>query len=343
MTQQLQQLHHNRLLSDAMVLLTVATPHAAIIGDHDELLGVVGDTEIRRSLAAGAAPNTPLQSVLTREFLLVTDTEDAKASESVFLAGADRYMVNVDGRGIAVSVRARHEVADPGAAPTHAVIMVGGEGARLKPLTDSIPKPMLPIGGVPILERIVNHVTRHGVKRITMALGYLGDQIERHFGDGSTFAAAIDYVHETKPLGTAGALGMVKRDSSRPLLVMNGDILTNLDLTAMARDHQMEGAALTVASRAFQQDIPYGVFTMMDGRVVAVEEKPTRTSWTNAGIYIMEPSVLELIPPNQYTDMTLTLEKLISRGDPVRAFCVRESWWDIGRPDDYERANASWQ
>ena len=333
-----QHLHEDQLLLDAMALVTAETPAVAILGDDSRVCSVIGDEEIRAALASGAAPGTSLRSISSRDFVVAS----SEGEKDAFLASGSRYLVELtDSREVSAVTDRRYLSAGDDVPLSHAVIMVGGAGSRLEPLTDSVPKPMLPIGGTPLLRRIVDHVKGHGIRRVTMALGYLGEQIVEYFGDGAEMGLEIDYVHEEKPMGTAGALGMVSRDAARPLLVMNGDILTGLNIRSMAFAHKESGATMTIASRVHQQEIPYGVFNLIDGRVVAVEEKPTRSSWTNAGIYIINPSALDLVPANHYSDMTLLIEKLVSRGDVVRAHCLWESWVDIGCPDDYERAKKS--
>lgn len=322
----------------------IASPRHVLVIEREDggLLGLVGDGELRAAARAGLAESTGVEGMMATDVaeLPGTGREDA-AALALLDAGGQSYAVARSG-GRVEHVYARRLLAAERARPETAVLMVGGEGTRLRPLTDELPKPLLPVGGVPILERIVRSLVAHRVPRIVMALGYRGEQIEERFGDGARFGAEIRYVREKKPLGTAGAIGLVQDPGSRPLLVMNGDILTELDFSAMAVEHERLRSAVTVAARPYQHRIPYGVLRLMESRVVAVEEKPAATWWTNAGVYLMNPEVPRRIAADRYVDMTMLIESLIGEGERIDAFPLREYWCDIGRPEDYAEANQRW-
>lgn len=308
-----------------------------VLADDGSLVGVVGDGALREAAFKGLPGTAPIGDVVHTAPLVVTGgAEDAKWALS---EGTDEVVVCLDERGQPVACHARASLLPEERPVQSAILMVGGEGTRLRPLTENVPKPMLPVGGVPILERIVRSLDDAGVQRFTMALGYRAEQIVSHFGEGRE-DSSITYVHEEKPLGTAGAIGLVEDVGEGPLLVMNGDILTDLDFRAMALAHHRSGAAVTVAVRPYHHQVPYGVMGLVDGRVVSIDEKPTQVWWTNAGIYLMNKSVQEGIKRNAYLDMTVLMERLIGAGDEVRGFPIREYWCDIGQREDYERANA---
>ena len=301
--------------------------------------GLIGDRELRRAVMRGAPPGESVSSIMCFQPLIAAPEVTAHEAQGLLKDAVEEWLVLIDNAqkvsgvwGIAASEQRPHQI-------KRAILMVGGEGTRLRPLTENTPKPMLPIGGKPILERIVRHISSFGIQQVTMALGYRAHQIEEHFGDGSEFGVTIDYVREKKALGTAGAIGLIQGPLDGPLLVMNGDILTDLDLGAMALQHRADQAAVTVAVRPYQHRIPYGVMRLMDTRVIAVEEKPLHTCWSNAGIYVMESSLVDTIESNTYLDMTLLMERVIAEGDKVQAFPIREYWCDIGLPEDYYRAN----
>ncbi len=221
--------------------------------------------------------------------------------------------------------------------PMQAVIMAGGFGTRLAPLTDDTPKPMLPVGGKPLMERTIEGLQRAGIKRINVTTHYLPEKITRYFGSGSRFGVDLNYVAEDEPLGTAGAIGLMG-EVTEPLLVMNGDILTNVDYRALLKFHQQHTAALTVAVRQYDVQVPYGVVEAKAGRVRALKEKPEFNFLVNAGIYLLEPSVRRYIPRGQKFDMTELIDILLEHEETVVGFPIMEYWLDIGQHDDFQKA-----
>jgi NDP-sugar pyrophosphorylase family protein len=195
---------------------------------------------------------------------------------------------------------------------------------------------MLPIGGRPLLQRIIEQLREAGIQQVKVTTHYLADTISEHFGDGSEFGVEIEYVSEEQPLGTAGALGLVESDA--PLLVMNGDLLTRVDFRAMHRFHEDRDAAMTVAVRPYEARVPFGLVRLDDELVVGIEEKPLLRGFVNAGIYLVEAEVCRLIEPGERLDMPDLISRVISDGRRVVGFPLREHWLDIGRLADYERA-----
>jgi NDP-sugar pyrophosphorylase family protein len=221
-----------------------------------------------------------------------------------------------------------------------AVVMAGGFGRRLRPLTDDLPKPLLPVGARPILDYVVSHLASAGVREVTIATHYRGELIRDHFGDGAPWQVNIQYVDEEAPLGTAGALRLLPA-SGPPLFVINGDILTKLDVAEMLRFHRDHSADLTIGLRALRAQVPYGVVEVRGADVVGVLEKPTTQYFVNAGLYIVERRALEWLPPNGVrADMPDLVSALIAAGQRVVGFPVREYWLDIGQPEHYAQAQA---
>ncbi len=224
-----------------------------------------------------------------------------------------------------------------------AVVMAGGFGTRLRPLTDKIPKPMLPVGGRPLIETQLLQLARSGVRSVNISTHYLAEVIRDYIGDGSRYRMAVRYHHEAEPRGTAGGLLEILPQATRPVLVMNGDILTNIDFQAFVKYHEAEGALLTVAVSTYDYQVPYGVVECEGPRVLGITEKPSFMYFINAGIYILSPEALRYIPSNQRYDMTALIGELLARGQPVAAFPMRETWLDIGKYDDYNRAHALYE
>ncbi|MEX2214942.1 MAG: nucleotidyltransferase family protein [Phycisphaeraceae bacterium] len=227
--------------------------------------------------------------------------------------------------------------------PMRAVIMAGGLGTRLRPLTENTPKPMLPVGDRPLMERTLESLRGAGIRHVSLSTGYQADKVAEHFKDGRAFGVDLDYVTEDRPMGTAGALSLMAKPSE-PLLVINGDILTNVDYSAMLAFHQEQEALLTVAVRKFEFNVPYGVIECDGSRVNGLTEKPTYTSFVNAGIYLLDPGAFDYIPrpmpEGTRFNMTDLIQKLIDAKLTVAGFPIREYWLDIGQPADYEQAQA---
>lgn len=218
-----------------------------------------------------------------------------------------------------------------------AVIMAGGFGKRLYPLTQDTPKPMLPVGDRPLLEHTVEQMKNAGIGTVHITTHFAAEKIRGYFGDGERMGISVNYVKEEKPLGTAGALGALRR-SKRRLLVINGDILTGVDFTRLQQFHVEHGALLTVGLRQYDFEVPYGVVECEGVEVRAIREKPRYEFFVNAGIYLIEPAALEYIPESEVFHMTDLISALTASGRPVAGFPIVEYWLDIGKPADYEQA-----
>jgi NDP-sugar pyrophosphorylase family protein len=217
--------------------------------------------------------------------------------------------------------------------------MVGGLGTRLRPLTENTPKPMLEVGGRPILETIVKCFVDSGFTNITMCLGYKSNVIQDYFQDGGGFGANIDYIVEEKRMGTAGALTLLKKRLDNPFFVMNGDLLTNIDFEKMLDFHTEHDSKATMCIREYDIEVPYGVVNVASENIISIEEKPIHSFFVNAGIYLLEPECIDLIPDNKFYDMPTLFQKLIKFKEKTIPFPLKEYWLDIGRIPDYEKAN----
>lgn len=218
-----------------------------------------------------------------------------------------------------------------------AVIMAGGLGRRLRPLTDDLPKPMLPVGDRPLMERIINQLKDAGIRRANVTTHYRPEKIVDYFGDGHAFGIDLNYVNEDRPLGTGGALGLIAIPTET-LLVINGDILTQVDFRAMLNYHREHHAQMTVAVRRYEMQVPYGVIECEGPRVSRLQEKPQINYLINAGIYLLEPAVFQFIPHGQHFNMTDLIQWLLEAGQTMVSFPIHEYWLDIGQHDDYIQA-----
>ena len=248
-----------------------------------------------------------------------------------------RHVPLLDDDGRVRSLAMLDDLIPPQAVPREAVIMAGGAGSRLRPLTDDMPKPMLPVGGRPLMELTVERLRLAGIQRVNVATHYKPDKIVDHFGTGEDFGVEFEYVTESTPMGTAGALGLMTRPRET-MLVINGDILTEVHFDAMLAFHREHHAVLTVAVRKFEMNVPYGVVEADGHQVRTLVEKPVIRLFTNAGIYLLEPAAYDYIPAGESFDMTDLIRALLDGGQTVVSFPVLEYWLDIGQHLDYLQA-----
>ena len=315
-----------------------------VTDEERQLLGTITDGDVRRAILAGESLDAPVSELLARKagspypqpVTAPVGTERA-ALLQLMQERVIRQVPLLDDDGRVVGLATMDELLPDRVLPLQAVIMAGGFGARLRPLTEDRPKPMLPVGDRPLLELIIEQLRQAGIHRLNITTHYMAKKIIEHFGDGRDFGVELNYVTEDRPLGTAGALGLMQTPEET-LLVINGDILTRLDFRAMLAYHRECGADLTVAVRQYTVHIPYGVLECEGTRVRQVREKPLLSFLVNAGIYLLEPSVHRYIPNGQRFDMTDLIQRLIEEGRPVMSFLTVEYWLDIGQSVDYEKA-----
>lgn len=315
-----------------------------VVDAETQLLDVITDGDLRRAVIAGTDLETPVEHLAGRRESSPYGTPvtapigtDPERLLRMLREHSVRQVPLLDERGrVTDLVTLEDLVPEPGMG-LDALIMAGGRGTRLRPLTDQVPKPMLPLGDRPLLQYTVEHLRDAGVPRVHIATHYRAEQIRAHFGDGERFGVDVRYLAEPKALGTAGSLALLER-SDRPLLVINGDVLTSLDVRAMFEFHREHQASLTVAARPYRFEVPFGVLRCQGNLVKSITEKPSYSFFVNAGVYLLEPDALELVPGERPSDMTDLLERLLGLGRRVANFPLVEYWMDVGRPDDYERA-----
>lgn len=324
-------------------IATIETEVAKIVLVVDEskrLLGTVTDGDIRRGLLRGIDLTAAVSEVMNPHPTTVGVEEEHARVFEIMQRAELRQIPRVAPDGRIVALVRIDEYLHPDPLDHLAVIMAGGEGRRLRPLTDTIPKPMLPVGGRPILETIVDRLARQGLNRLLISVNYRADIIMRHFGDGRSRGVDIRYLRESRPLGTAGALGLLPERPTRPLLVTNGDVLTKLDYRDLLHYHARSKAAVTMCVQQYTYTVPFGVVSLDHDRIVSIQEKPTFEHFVNSGIYVLQPEVLDLLPrTGERCDMPDLLGRVLAEGGGVGAFPIREYWMDVGHPDDLDRAH----
>ena len=317
---------------------------ALLVDEDKRLLATVTDGDIRRGLLAGLTLDTAIAALLPIKETMPNPKAvtapfgcDAVVQRCLMQERGLRHLPLVDDQGVVVDVVTLRDLVPEPPPGMRAVIMAGGFGTRLRPLTDDLPKPMLPVGGRPVMEWIVDQMREAGIRHINVTTHYKPEKVVEHFGDGRDFGVEFHYVSEDRPLGTGGALGLIPRDSE-PLLVVNGDVLCRVDYRQMLEFHHDHHADLTVALSPHDIEVPYGVVTCEGPAIRSLEEKPHISMYVNAGIYLLEPAVYEHVPSGESFNMTDLIQWLLDAGKRVIGFPIREYWLDIGQHADYGQA-----
>lgn len=334
-------------LKDAINAIDRGGVRIALMVDSEGcLIGTLTDGDIRRCLLRGLDLASPASEAVQRRFQ--ASKGEMLRSEAITLMrrhSIDQLPV-IDGDGHLIGIYLIDDLLDEPAAglPNPVVLMAGGRGTRLRPLTDHCPKPMLRVAGKPILESILEQCIASGLQEFYLAVNHLKEQILDHFGDGSLWGVRIQYIEEDTPLGTAGALQLLPCEARRgiPLLVMNGDVLTRLNLAQLLQFHASHGAAATLCVRSHDVVIPFGVVEAEGVELVGFREKPMLRHQVNAGIYVLEPSLLSHIPPGEAMDMPSLLLTARAAHERVAVCPIHEYWCDIGRPETLQQANEDW-
>jgi dTDP-glucose pyrophosphorylase len=327
-------------IRDALKVINIARSQFAMVVDADlKLLGTLSDGDVRR----GLLDNVSLADVV--EKCMCRDPKVAKSQQSaeeilVLMRRSGLHqipIVDVDHR--VIGLKTIDDFLCLANRENPVVIMAGGLGSRLHELTRDQPKPMLPVGGRPLLEMIVNRFVTQGLSNIWLAINYRSEVIEEYFGDGRAFGADIRYLREDKRLGTAGALSLLPSEIAQPVIVSNADLVASLNYTELLDAHLSAGALATMAVREHEYPIPFGVVMESGGRIERIEEKPVHRVLVNAGVYVLSPEAIRRVPRNLYFDMPQLFENLIDDRKPVFCHRLNGYWLDIGHRTDYEKAN----
>jgi dTDP-glucose pyrophosphorylase len=327
-------------LRDAMRTIDQAGSQMVLVVDRGRvLLGTLSDGDARRALLRGLGLADPVTLAMHREPTVAAAGESRQSMLATMrrLGLHQLPILDSERRVVGLEIVDDYFAAQP--REHWVVIMAGGRGVRLEELTRETPKPMLRVGTRPLLETIVREYVQQGFRNFWLAVNYKAEQIESHFGNGGAFGANIRYLRERQRLGTAGALSLLPEAPSEPFIVTNADLLTKEDYGDMVDRHVASGADATMAVRDYEMQVPYGVVRERDGRIESIEEKPVQRFVVSAGMYVLSPQALELVPRNEFFDMPALFGALVARGMRTRCHSIEGYWLDIGRPPDYERAN----
>ncbi len=312
---------------------------ALIVDGTRRLLGIATDGDLRKAILRGVPLDAPVTEAMNRSPLVGPPDMTTAAALALMRSRGIRQLPLADGERRVTAVLLLDELLEPAPLMNAAVIMAGGEGRRLKPLTETTPKPLLRVGGKPLLEIMVERLRAAGFRRVVMTLHYKRDMIAEHFDDGARFGVRIEYHYEDTPRGTAGSLRDLQGTLDRPFLVVNSDILTKCDFRAMLEFHAAHRADMTIGTVPYTVDLPYGILEVDGPRLAGVTEKPRLDFVINSGIYVLSPLVLETMRVGERVDMPELIEAHMKRGRTVVAFPIREYWLDVGRHGDFDKAN----
>jgi dTDP-glucose pyrophosphorylase len=309
-----------------------------VVSESDRLVGTLTDGDIRRAFLNGFNLDSPVDSIIQRDPLAVPPEISKSQVLLIMQVNKIHHLPIINGEGILIGLHIWDALTAPRTIENVMIIMAGGKGSRLHPYTENCPKPMLEVGGKPMLQYVVEKAVANGFQNIYISLCFLGSMIEQHFGDGSKFGAQIEYIRESTPLGTAGCLGLLPRVSQLPVVVTNGDILTDINYNEVLDFHISNGATATMAVRRHEIQNQFGVVRANGIEIEGFEEKPIYRSCVNAGIYVIEPVALTYLEHGEACDMPTLFSRIKQNLGRTIVYPMHEAWLDVGRPEDLAQA-----
>jgi dTDP-glucose pyrophosphorylase/predicted transcriptional regulator len=318
---------------------------ALVVDKEGRLLGTVTDGDVRRGILRGVGLEEEVGKVMNRHPLTAPVGTPREELLALMTSRTIKQVPLLDNSGRVVGLELLDNlIGRPTLKENPVVILAGGQGTRLRPLTDHTPKPLLKVGDRPLLELILQQLRAYGFHRVFISINYLGNQIEKYFGDGRHHGVSIHYLREPEPLGTAGPLALVPGPLELPCIAINGDLLTKVSFEHLLAFHRENGFHLTIGVKEYPLQLPFGVVVTHEDRVVDFQEKPVETRLINAGVYVLEPEVVGLVPHGTYYDMNQLIERVIAQENgKVGAFPIHEYWMDIGTTADYLQAHQEYE
>ncbi|CAB1241647.1 D-glycero-D-manno-heptose 1-phosphate guanosyltransferase [Clostridiaceae bacterium BL-3] len=310
-----------------------------IVDDEDRLMGTITDGDIRRAILSGANLEDNVSNIVHRNSVCVSCNTNRERIKDIFIKKAVKVIPVVDDNSRVVDLISINDILLPEGKENPVIIMAGGLGTRLKDLTKEVPKPMLKVGHDPILQHIISNFKQYGYNKILISVNYKSEIIENYFQDGLAYGVKIDYIKESKRLGTAGGIKLADDYIDKPFFVINGDIFTNLNVDNMMRFHIENKFDITVGTRKHSFQIPYGVIEAENNCIKGLKEKPIVDYLINAGVYCLNPDLVNFIPDNQYFEITDLIGICIKNGGKVGSYEIKDYWMDIGRMEDYNKVN----
>lgn len=334
----------NLSLLDTMKVIDDSTlQFAVVVDENDHLLGTVTDGDIRRGILRGDGLEIEIKKIMNNKPLHEKEGKNRSYYLNELRKNKVKQLPIINENGQVVDIIFIDSTIINKKNNNTIVLMVGGLGTRLRPLTNEVPKPMLHVGNKPILETIIESFKDSGFSNFVLSVNYKKEVIQDYFQDGSGFGVNISYIEEDKRMGTAGALSLLKEKPSEPMIVMNGDLLTQVNFEQLLQFHIETKAKATMCVREFEYQIPYGVIETEGHHLSSITEKPMHRSFVNAGIYVINPEAIDILPENEFYDMPDLFKQLMSDEEIVSAFPIREYWLDIGQVEDFKKANADFR
>lgn len=316
---------------------------ALIVDERGAFAGTVTDGDIRRGILKGCSLDDPVEKVMNCRPTVAKINDSRETILAIMKIKHLRHIPVLDDDGAIIDLQIIDDLIQAQEYTNPVLLMAGGLGSRLHPLTQQCPKPLLKVGNKPILETILESFIEYGYRRFYISVNYMGEMVQNYFRDGSKWGVKIQYIREAQRMGTAGALSLIGEQIKEPILVMNGDLLTKVNFQQLLDFHISQRVQATMCVREYEMQVPFGVVTIENDRLRAIQEKPMQKYFINAGIYVLEPEAVSLITRDAYFDMTQLYDKMLSFNCDIAVFPIREYWIDIGRMTDFERANGEFQ
>jgi dTDP-glucose pyrophosphorylase/CBS domain-containing protein len=312
---------------------------AIVVDDNKKLLGTISDGDIRRALLKNFSLSDSVKEIYFKNPTVANINNSKEEIINICRTKKIHQIPITDNKGNLIGLETLDGLISKESKTNKVILMVGGLGTRLRPLTEKTPKPMLKVGNKPILQTIVEKFAEYGYTNIVMCVNYKSHIIQDYFGDGKEFGVNIEYIFEDQRMGTAGALSLLKEKPTEPFFVMNGDLLTNVNFEHLHNYHSSNNSIATMCVREYDFQVPYGVVNIDESKIRSIEEKPTHKFFISAGIYMLSYEALQYIPQNEFYDMPTLFETIINEQKNVVSFPLREYWLDIGRIEEYKKAN----
>ena len=326
-------------LLECMQSMDITGARIALTVDSEfRLIGTISDGDTRKALLKGCSLDSPVSPHINRNCYYVLPNVTRAEVLDIMQANRFEQVPIVDEQGKVIGLHLLHDILGNVSRPNWAVVMAGGKGMRLRPLTENIPKPMIRVAGRPILERIILHLVSYGIRRIFLSVNHLAQVIEDYFEDGSKLGAKIEYLHEDTPLGSGGAISLLPEIPEHPLLAMNGDLIVDTNFTEMIEFHSQNHFYATMGVYSYFHQVPYGCVKIQNNRLTGLEEKPVLVKMVNAGIYVLSRQAVSAIPRNTNFPITTLFEDALKKNLVCGAFAIEKEWFDIGSPQQLRQA-----
>ena len=326
------------LIECIKVINTTGAGIALAVDSELKLVGTISDGDIRKALLERCTLDSPLLPYINRDCFSVMGSVSRVEVLDIMQARRFEQVPILDEQGKVTGLHLLHDILGKLPRSNWAVVMAGGKGKRLRPFTESVPKPMIKVAGRPILERIILHLVSSGIRRIFISVNHLSEIIENHFEDGSDYGAEMKYLHENEPLGSGGAISLLPEIPKHPVLVMNGDLIAETNCGDMINFHTQNDFYATMGVYSYFHQVPYGCVEINENRLAGLEEKPVLEKMVNAGIYVLSPQAVTDIPKKVFFPITTLFEDAFSNNLPCGAFTIEKEWLDIGTPKQLRQA-----